>query len=122
MVLPIKRKWFDMILSGKKKEEYREIKPYYETRFTNLFKMTMKDGKLIKIPDPFLEIQDTPVQTITFRNGYSNDSPMLEAECTLSVGKGKSEWGAEPDKEYYILHIQRVRRRNEQKRDNTVFE
>lgn len=120
MILPIKRKWFDMILSGEKKEEYREIKPYYETRFTNLFKMTVKDGKLVKIPDPFMEIPDTPVQTITFQNGYSKDSPALEAECTLSVGKGKPEWGAELNKEYYILHIRSVRRIYEQKRDNAV--
>ena len=120
MILPIKRKWFDMILSGEKKEEYREIKPYYETRFTNLFKMTVKDGKLVKIPDPFMEIPDTPVQTITFRNGYSKDSPALEAECTLSVGEGKPEWGAELNKEYYILHIRSVRRIYEQKRDNAV--
>ena len=33
LTLPIKKKWFDMIFSGEKKEEYREIKPYYETRF-----------------------------------------------------------------------------------------
>ncbi len=27
LVLPIKKKWFDMICSGEKKEEYREGKP-----------------------------------------------------------------------------------------------
>lgn len=37
LTLPIQRKWFDMILSGEKKEEYRDIKEYYETRFQNLF-------------------------------------------------------------------------------------
>ena len=34
-ILPIKKKWFDMILSGEKKEEYREIKPYYRSRLIN---------------------------------------------------------------------------------------
>ena len=38
LVLPIKKKWFDMILSSQKKEEYREIKPYYKTRFYNAIK------------------------------------------------------------------------------------
>lgn len=33
LILPIKKKWYDMIFLGEKKEEYREIKPYYETRF-----------------------------------------------------------------------------------------
>ena len=32
LILPIKKRWFDMILSGEKKEEYRDITPYYETR------------------------------------------------------------------------------------------
>ena len=35
LVLPIKKKWFEMIASGEKKEEYREIKPYWVTRFNN---------------------------------------------------------------------------------------
>lgn len=35
MILPIKKKWFDMIKSGEKREEYREIKPYYTARFLN---------------------------------------------------------------------------------------
>ena len=37
LTLPIKKKWFDMIASGEKKEEYREIKEYYEIRLQNLF-------------------------------------------------------------------------------------
>ena len=36
LVLPIKKKWFDMILSGEKKEEYREIKRYYESRLPGI--------------------------------------------------------------------------------------
>ena len=28
LILPIKKKWFGMIASGEKTEEYREIKPY----------------------------------------------------------------------------------------------
>lgn len=35
LVLPIKRRWFDMIVSGEKKEEYRDIKPFYTSRFLN---------------------------------------------------------------------------------------
>ena len=36
LILPIKKKWYDMILSGEKKEEYREIKPYYTKRLQNI--------------------------------------------------------------------------------------
>ena len=30
--LPLKKQWYQMIESGIKKEEYREIKPYWEKR------------------------------------------------------------------------------------------
>ena len=39
LILPTKGKWFNMILSGDKREEYREIKPYYTTRFKKIFDM-----------------------------------------------------------------------------------
>ena len=32
LILPIKKKWLDMILSGEKGDEYREIKPYWTVR------------------------------------------------------------------------------------------
>lgn len=118
LTLPIKTKWFNMILSGEKKEEYREIKEYYETRFQNLFgAITIHP---LYPPDNFLdrsefellqgeavpeEIRKDRVQEIIFRNGYSKNSKAIKARCKLRIGKGKSEWGAEPDKQYYILEI-----------------
>ena len=42
LTLPIMGKWFNMILSGDKREEYREIKPYYTTRFKKVFEMYPK--------------------------------------------------------------------------------
>lgn len=87
LILPIKKKWFDMIASGEKQEEYRDIKPYYTARFSKLFKNPGDKAIII------------------FRNGYSIQSPIIEAECTLKKGHGKPEWGAEPDTDYYILSI-----------------
>lgn len=118
MVLPIKNKWYEMILSGHKKEEYREIKPYYEARLQNLFgailieptsifqqsKYELLQGK--EVPE---EIRKEPVQDIIFRNGYSKNSPSFKARCSLSVGTGKTEWGAEEGKQYYILKILEVK-------------
>ena len=45
---------------------------------------------------------------ILFRNGYSHTSPSFTAICTLSKGEGRTEWGAEPHKQYWILNIQRI--------------
>lgn len=118
LILPIKKRWFDMILSGEKKEEYRDIKEYYETRFQNLFgAITIHP---LYPPDNFLdrseyellqgeavpeEIRKEGIQEIIFRNGYSKNSKEIKARCRLRIGKGRPEWGAEPDMQYYILEI-----------------
>ncbi len=103
LTLPIKKKWFDMILSGEKKEEYREIKPYYSRRFFSLFDVVdVYKGVLI---NPF---EENPKREIMFRNGYRKNSPSFIARCTLSIGMGKEEWGAEPGEEYFVLTVKEI--------------
>ncbi len=85
LTLPIKKKWFDMIKSGEKKEEYREIKPYYQARLN--------------------EKAYIGTHYIRLRNGYSKSSPTLECDCYIKIDYGKPEWGAEPNKLYYVLEI-----------------
>lgn len=105
LTLPIKKKWFDMIKSGEKKEEYREIKPYYDSRFkifnsqsaNNIFQSAnLLTGEV----NTYEHCQD-----IIFRNGYSGSSPCIKCKVYLSRGEGKPEWGAEPNKMYYVLKI-----------------
>lgn len=36
--LILKGKWYDMIASGEKREEYREIKPYWNKRIMKCYK------------------------------------------------------------------------------------
>lgn len=90
VILPIKKKWFDMIINRTKPEEYREIKPYWTTRF--------------KITD------EAPIKTakdmlVLFKNGYSANSPSCLCKVKLRIGTGKEKWGAEPNVQYYILEI-----------------
>lgn len=110
LTLTIKKKWFDMIASGKKKEEYREIKEYYDARLGNTFGAIWVDGELAQGECVPKEIRKDPVQKIIFRNGYAKNSRKLVAECRLGTGEGKTEWGAEPGKQYYILKIENVER------------
>lgn len=97
LVLPIKKQWFDMILSGEKKEEYREYKEYYTTRFSKVFDMC--DG--FPVTDEVRELK--------FRNGYHTDSPSFVAECRLRVDEGRTEWGAEAGVVYYVLEIVNIK-------------
>lgn len=89
LTLPIKKKWFDMILSGEKREEYREIKPYYSIRFRNACKKDFINDYIY----------------ILFRNRYSKNSPTIKCLVNVLTGYGKEEWGAEPSKLYYVLKI-----------------
>ncbi|WP_101698522.1 hypothetical protein [Clostridium minihomine] len=84
ITLPIKKKWYDMIESGEKCEEYRALSPHYKSVFQ----------KWIGIPIK-----------VRFRNGYRADSPTLERTVVPRVGRGRPEWGAEPGKGYFVLAI-----------------
>jgi hypothetical protein len=82
--LTLKKKWFDMIASGEKREEYREIKPYWTRR----------------IAEP-----GTDYDAVKFRNGYRPDSPTVTVELEgVFSGMGRPEWGA-PNQRVYILRL-----------------
>lgn len=90
--LVLKTKWFRMIECGQKREEYREIKDYYNQIFGT--------GK-IKIKGKLYE----PCQVdICFHLGYAKNRPSMLFACSgLSIGTGREEWGAVPNVEYYRI-------------------
>jgi hypothetical protein len=85
ITIPIKKKWFDMIKSGEKLEEYRNMTPHYHSLFDKYIGISVR---------------------VKFRNGYRADSPAFERTVVPRIGCGRPEWGAEPDKEYFVLAIQ----------------
>lgn len=90
--LTIDKKWFNMIASEIKKEEYLPITPYWKTRL-------LDNGGLS--PRKF--------DTITFSNGYSPDSPLIIVEhLGTAIGNGKIEWGAKPCECYFVLHLGKI--------------
>lgn len=80
--LTLKKCWFDMIASGEKREEYREIKPYWDRRFL---------GK--------------QYDAVQFRNGYSANSPIVLVHLIRIVKRvGRKDWGA-PEHPVYVLKL-----------------
>ena len=102
LTLSIKKKWFYMILSGKKKEEYREINKYYKRRFARVL------GMHPDLLDIVLKDKESHEFDVRFNNGYSTNEPSFVVNCTLSIATGKEEWGAEKDKFYYVIHIKNI--------------
>lgn len=110
LILPIKQKWFDMILHGGKKEEYREIKPYWDKRIIKALGYLETGEKEVKE-----RLRDNKecnkVISVCFRNGYGKKAPMFYATCSISISTGKEEWGAEKGIEYYVIAIREIRTR-----------
>ncbi len=107
MTLHIKGKWFNMILSGIKKEEYRAIKPYYEKRIFNEYRKTHAvslDSFLLKLHNESINFND-----VEFINGYSGSSPSFVAHCSLHIGRGNTEWGAEDGVEYFVFSVHEIK-------------
>ena len=83
--LNLKKKWFEMIARGEKREEYREIKPYWVSR-----------------------IEGKDFEVIQFRNGYSKNAPTMTVELIdIRIGLGKPEWGGGSDS-VFILQLGRI--------------
>jgi len=110
-----------MILLGEKKEEYREIKPYWAVRLLS-FKEEMEaavfEEMLADMTDParrhrdvvqLLEYFDVSFRQfpggINFRNGYSPDFiSFIIPLVGITIGKGRKEWGA-PEHNVFILRL-----------------
>jgi hypothetical protein len=87
--LTLKKNWFDLIASGVKKEEYREIKPFWAVRL--LVKYTYKGmWPLIYNPATF---RYKEYDEIHFRNGYGKNAPLLVVEWKgCDIGPAVPEW------------------------------
>lgn len=87
LTLSLKRKWFDMIASGEKKEEYREIKSFWRLRLT-----------------PF-----NRYDAVTFTLGYPKADDMSKRMTfrikDIHIGYGKEKWGAAPDTQYFVITL-----------------
>lgn len=116
------KKWFDMVAAGIKKEEYREIKPYWIDRLlTYSHTMSPEDWypeelaqELLKFPHSY----DTTIRAyggqfrkyhlVHSRNGYGKNAPMVRWQHKgIRVGTPNPEW-CPPEfhgKTFFILEI-----------------
>lgn len=83
LFLTLKKRWFDMIAAGEKLEEYRDLKPFFETRLKNRH-----------------------YDVVIFQNGYSPTSSRLTVEYKgVKIKTGKEQWGAVKGKLYFALQL-----------------
>ncbi len=125
--ITLSKKWFDMILSGEKLEEYRGIKDYWARRLLSVRNEMEFDvwqeliGDISSLPrrhDSFQELLDffnvkvRQYRKIVAVNGYGAHRPSFIADfISLEVGIGKKEWGA-PDYPVFIIKLSNTVLRN----------
>lgn len=122
LTLTVNKEWFSRILSGVKKEEYREIKPYWVARlfydrFGKLSPVLVKEltDYIIKYGDTEnfevkngIEVSFVPYTHVLFINGYGDDKPRIEKEIeSIDIDRPRKGWC--PDeflgKEYFVIRF-----------------
>lgn len=113
--LTIKKKWFDMIFhldpEKRKKEEYREIKKYWISRFCDSYTY-LGDGKGVLPNDKdsywysFYPISLANFDAVRFTNGYSKTSPTGLVELKkINIGETRSEWSDNWKGNVFRIHL-----------------
>ena len=113
--LSLKKQWFEMTKAGIKTEDYREINEYW---FKRLFRTTEYEEMEIAIQNMkigysinaigmwhlyFLKDFDTTTLTLGYPKSTDSDRILKLEHKGIEIGYGKEEWGAEPNKLYFII-------------------
>ena len=102
--LNLHRKWFDMIKSGEKTEEYRETRNWSK-------RMIFQWGKPIPILIKKKGVGYDPADIIIcFSNGYSRNRDQFYCKIKylkIDIGQClRQDWGAETDIEYFAFGLE----------------
>ena len=114
--LILKKKWWDMIESGVKTEEYRDVKPYWEKRLIDYkrlkeYYLEHREELAIKrvlfphrpVIENITEAFKRDYTHVCFHLGYTSTTMTFEID-SISIGKGNPEWGA-PKEDVFIIKL-----------------
>lgn len=97
--LTLKKKWYDLILLGIKREEYREIKEYWLKRLFDV-----QNSMIAKFIFGNIGLTSKNFTHIQFRLGYRKNAPTMDFQITdIGIGRGDSSMGAPVDQDVIII-------------------
>ena len=116
LTLSLNKKWFDLIKSGEKTEEYRRFGHvpfgmhlsraenqsvfYWNTRLVkHIFPKLDDDENYSIIQKDF----DKLVFTLGYPNKTDTSRRLVFKNPKIRIGTGKPEWGAEPGELYFVI-------------------
>lgn len=110
--LVLKRKWWDMIASDEKKEEYRDVNHYWAIRL--LDRQYRWYSQNIDYPNNFIDwlrfrlahkdIAFRSYENVCFHLGYTNTTMTFRIDYFM-LSMGKEAWGAKPNKYYFVIKL-----------------
>lgn len=109
--LNLEYRWYDMIVSGQKKEEYRKLKYYWFRRLfdTNFDKEIIDKAYSWEKHYTALYVLSTGAarkyDTVTFVRGYSKTERTYKF-IDLDCGLGNPDWGAPENEPVFIIRFQ----------------
>lgn len=106
LTLTLKKKWFDMIKSGEKKEEYRYTNYYWVARLLKNARNPISGN--FESPDGRTFVKefktfDTLVFTLGYPKANDTERKLTFKNPKIRIGEGRPEWGAEPEKLYFVI-------------------
>lgn len=121
--LALQKKWFDMIASGEKREEYREITDFYAHRlceedswwngkgtinesahddYVIMNENTLYNGNLLC---EYVTIR-SDIKYVEFALGFQKDRAKMTFEVEeISFALGWQEWGAKMGEYYFVIKL-----------------
>lgn len=105
--LILKAQWYNMIESGEKKEEYREITQYWMHRLMLCYCHGFRPCKSESCSSPMPNFCAAIVKrfnTVTFHYGYTSRTMTFKIE-NIHIGTGNPGWGAEEGKQYFVIKL-----------------
>ena len=126
--LTLKKKWFDMIASGEKTEEYREVTNFILPRLIELeepfhladayilyhsvreafwFSVGYRRTKELALEFIFsMCAKWKSYDAVTFINGYRKDSKRITVKFLgVEYKEGREDWGAEAGNKYFVIKL-----------------
>lgn len=104
--LVLKVKWYEMIASGVKREEYREIKPYWVKRLLVLPEdMECVEATTESVKDAICNGASVRCfDFVRFHRAYTSTT-MAFAVRGIEVNVGNTLWGAADGVEYFVIRL-----------------
>lgn len=118
--LPLKKQWFEMTKLGIKKEDYRELNPYW---FVRLFDRSKGQSKLIlqgfcddlkrdksackwNYDNGFFfkfKVFENNIMTLGYPKSTDNERILKLEHKGIEIRTGNPDWGAEHGKIYFVI-------------------